>query len=60
MKVHFTGWSYKYDEWIDEGSERVLKQWRRGQSLKVGHRLDVRDVKGKWLEAVVVHINDQD
>lgn len=60
LKVHFTGWSYKYDEWISEDSERVLKQWRRGMPLKVGHRLDVRDVKGKWLEAVVVQVNDHE
>lgn len=61
MKVHFTSWSYNYDEWIDSHSHRLLKQWNREkgiEGLKLFNRIDVRDVKGKWLEAHVVHIED--
>lgn len=56
LRVHFTGWSYKYDEWIDERSDRVLKQWRRGMPFRINNRIDVKDVKGKWLEARIIHI----
>ena len=30
VKVHFTGWSAKYDEWIDINSDRIVAQWMRG------------------------------
>jgi len=49
--VHFTGWPYKFDEWIEASSDRLLKQWRRGTPVRLNNRLDVRDLKGKWLEA---------
>ena len=26
VKVHYTGWSTKYDEWIPAFSERIIKQ----------------------------------
>ena len=56
MKVHFTGWSNKYDEWVEENSPRLMRQWRRGQALQLNNRVDVQDVKGKWLEAQVIEI----
>ena len=56
FKVHFTGWSSKYDEWIEENSDRIVKQWKRGAPLLLNNRLDVRDIKGKWLEAQVIQI----
>ena len=59
IKVHFTGWSYKYDECIDVSSNRLIKQWRRGIPFQLHNRLDVKDVKGKWLEAHIVEIYDE-
>eukprot|EP00347_Sterkiella_histriomuscorum_P002114 403369422 len=61
VKIHFTGWSYNYDDWLDQTSHRLLKQWSRLKpitSLKLFNRLDVRDVKGKWLEANIVDVED--
>lgn len=55
--MHFTGWSHRHDEWVDSASGRVLKQWRRGRPLLPNNRLDVKDVKGKWLEARVVEVS---
>ena len=26
IRVHYTGWSIKYDEWVVKNSERVQKQ----------------------------------
>jgi len=37
VKVHFTGWTAKYDEWLDiqvpNERERLKKQWRRGMAF---------------------------
>ena len=44
MKVHFSGWSNKYDEWVEENSPRLMRQWRRGQALQLNNRVDVQDV----------------
>jgi len=60
LKVHFTGWSFKYDEWLPEDSHRLLKQWKRGTPIQLNNRLDVRDVKGKWLEAQVILIDEDE
>jgi|LauGreDrversion4_2_1035121.scaffolds.fasta_scaffold4458249_1 hypothetical protein len=54
VKVHFTGWSMKYDEWIDVQSDRIVKQWVRGDPFMLFQRLDVRDEKNKWLEAQII------
>lgn len=56
--MHYTGWQYKYDEWIELPSPRVQKQWARGQPVRLNTRLDVVDQKGKWLEAQVIEISN--
>lgn len=60
VKVHFTGWPIKYDEWVQLPSHRVQKQWKRGKQIALNNRLDVKDVKGKWLEAFVVDLNENE
>ena len=56
--MHFSGWSYRFDEFIDRQSHRLIKQWCRDslQPPRLFNRLDVRDFKGKWLEANVIEI----
>lgn len=54
--VTYTGYSHKFDEWIDCDSHRVQKQWRHGQAFCMNCRLDICDKMNKWLEATVVHI----
>lgn len=56
IRVHFTGWSNKYDEWIEKNSDRVLKQWQKGMEFHLNNRLDVKDEMGKWLEARVIDV----
>jgi hypothetical protein len=56
VKVHFTGWSTKYDEWIDVHSDRIIKQWVRGNPFQRNQRLDVKDEKNKWLEAHILEV----
>ena len=58
VKVHFTGWSMKYDEWIDVQSDRIVKQWVRGDPFMLFQRLDVRDEKNKWLEAQIIQVTN--
>ena len=33
LKVHYSGYAFKYDEWLPQDSPRLLKQWRRGKHL---------------------------
>jgi hypothetical protein len=33
IRVHYTGWSQKFDEWIDKKSDRILKQWKKGKPI---------------------------
>ncbi|KRX01602.1 Chromo domain protein [Pseudocohnilembus persalinus] len=64
-RVHYTQWSTKYDEWISIYSDRMLKQWRKGQPIKINNRIDVQyqDKEGRikqWLEALVEKIDEED
>ena len=29
--IHYTGWSYRYDEYLDLLSDRILPQWEPGK-----------------------------
>ena len=57
MKVHYTEWSEKWDEWVDWDSSRLQKQWKQGDEFKLNNRIDVKDTYNKWLEATVVKVN---
>lgn len=57
IKVHYTSWSKKFDEWIALPSDRVLKQWKRGRQIQVNNRIDVLHATGVWFEALVQKIN---
>jgi OTU domain-containing protein 5 len=59
VRVHFNGWAPKFDEWIDNHSDRLLKQWQRGMEFSLHHRLDIVDERHEWLEARIVDIRPQ-
>ena len=52
--IHYSGWSYKYDESIPITSNRILKQWQPGMSIKMNNRIDAYHPIGGWLEARVI------
>lgn len=72
IRVHYSGWSVKYDEWIDWHSNRVQKQCKlikvarlnvlqrkigkKGMHFHHNNRLDVLDETEKWLEARVIDV----
>ena len=56
VKVHFSGYSAKYDVWIEQDSVRLQKQWTHGKELKLNNRIDVLDKHKKWYEARVAEI----
>ena len=56
VKVHFSGWSQKFEQWIPKDSPRLLKQWERGQPLHVNNRIDVKNNAMGWLQARVMKI----
>ncbi|EAR85579.1 OTU-like cysteine protease (macronuclear) [Tetrahymena thermophila SB210] len=67
IRVHYSGWSQKYDEWISVDSSRILKQWHRSNSqvkqipISVNNRLDVyHEESGQWLEAIVKEIQNEE
>ena len=57
VKVRFSGYSHKFDTWIEENSPDVLHQWRPNQEFQVNNRLDVLDTHGQWREARVIDLN---
>lgn len=57
--IHYTGWSYKYDESIPTSSPRILKQWKPGQPIRLNNRIDAYHSMGGWLEARVIEIGEQ-
>ena len=70
IKVSFTGYSEKFDEWIpwSQINQRVLKQFSGSiqippqsyESLQINNRIDVKDLsKNKWREARIVDIQYQ-
>lgn len=60
IKVHYSGFAFKYDEWLPLDSPRLLKQWKRGQHLQLNNRVDVQDTRGQWLEARVINFEGQE
>ena len=61
--VHYTGFVAKYDEWMDTAKSetcRIQKQWKRGRRFHPNNRIDVLDSMGKWLEATVVEIEEDE
>lgn len=58
VKVHYSGYARKFDAWIPNSPDRLVKQWRHGAEFYLNQRIDVLDTTGKWIEARVVDIND--
>lgn len=56
VKVHFSGYSEQYDDWVDTKSGKIIKQWKPGAKFKLNNRLDVLDECGNWLEARVIEL----
>ena len=56
--MHYTGWSNKWDEWIDWNSDRILKQWNCNREFQLNNRIDVKDTYGKWLEAFIIEVKE--
>ena len=62
VKVSYTGYSSKYDEWLrDKDYDRIQKQFTPNSSynsLLVNNRIDVLDLeKNRWREARVIAVN---
>lgn len=58
LKVTYTDFDAKYDEWIEQGSSRILEQYTEGGCLKLNNRIDVLDLKkNKWREARVIEMD---
>jgi hypothetical protein len=55
--VHFSNFGAKYDDWIEQDSPRLQKQWQRGDMFKLNNRIDVKDTQNNWLEARVIKLN---
>jgi OTU domain-containing protein 5 len=58
IKVHFSGFGRKFDAWVPNSPDRVVKQWRFGSPFFLNQRVDVRDTFGKWMEARVIDLNE--
>lgn len=58
LKVHYCGFSKNFDEWINEDSNRIQKQWRHGQEFRLNNRIDVIDTYNYWKEARIIDLND--
>ncbi len=41
--IAYSGYSSKFDEWIEQSSPRIQKQWRVGDKFMLNNRLDVID-----------------
>lgn len=56
--VHYIYWDYKFDEWVDNISQRIVPvhthTYCDGGILKVGQRIEALDDRSKWLEAFVI------
>ena len=48
IKVHFTGYHEKYDDWLNQFSEKLQPQWTYGKELMMNNRIDVLDEHKKW------------
>ena len=59
LKVTYTDFDSKYDEWIEQGSDRILEQYSQGGCIKLNNRIDVLDLKkNKWREARVIEMGE--
>lgn len=60
--VHYTYWDFKFDEWVDNISNRIVPvhthTYVDGGELKEGQRIEVLDDRSKWLEAFIIDEND--
>ena len=58
LKITYSDFGSKYDEWIEQGSHRILEQYTQGGCLKLNNRTDVLDLKkNKWREARIVEMS---
>jgi len=58
IRVHYTGYPAKKDEWIPRNSNRLQKQWVKGKAFQLNNRVDVY-FEGEWLEGLVMEILKQ-
>ncbi len=62
MFVHYTYWDFKFDEWVDNISTRIVAvhthTYVDGGALKLGQRIEALDDRNKWLEAFVIEETD--
>ena len=58
VKVHYSAYNKKYDDWIEDTSPRLQKQWQRGDKFRLHNRIDVKDTYNKWIEAIIIAINE--
>ena len=56
LRIHYSGWHEKYDEWILKNSRRVQHQWAPGFDFRLNNRIDILDERNKWLEAKIIEI----
>ena len=54
--LHYSGWSSRYDEYIDLRSGRILPQWEPGKEILPNNRIDAYHPNAGWLEARAVEI----
>ena len=59
IKVHFSGYIQKFDDWISKSSDRIQKQWRKGDQFRLNNRIDVQDTYKKWIEARVIKVDKE-
>jgi OTU domain-containing protein 5 len=59
VKIKFSGYSDKFNTWIDESSGKVLKQWKFGQEMQINNRVDILDTYNHWKEARIIDQNPE-
>mmetsp|Transcript_31275 Transcript_31275/g.27645 ORF Transcript_31275/g.27645 Transcript_31275/m.27645 type:complete len:257 (-) Transcript_31275:220-990(-) len=57
VHIHYSGFSDKWNEWIEWDSNRILKQWSNGREFQINNRIDAKDTYNKWLEAFIIKLN---
>ena len=58
VKVHFSNYATKFDIWLEEDSDRILKQWRFNTNFQINNRVDVLDSYNMWKEAYIIDLNE--
>ena len=62
--IHFLGWNYKWNEYINIGSDRIqppyskVKNWRN--ELKVNDTIEFLNNYNKWESGKIIEINQKD